>query len=675
MENPLHIKYEDTLRQGTDKLNKAIDYAADSRTIAEESRAIAEEGKNNADAAALEARKAAGEAEIAADHADAATSELENLKKDVGKAIENADSFSYEQEYDPERTYNKNNQVSYDGSTYIALVDRIKGVLPSDSSRWGLVARRGVDGMGAVSSINGKGPNENGNITIIPAEIGAASEQQLTNVTQQLEVNMVLVKGSGDGIADDTASIQNAIDSLEDGGILKFEPNKRYRITSTLQIDIGKILGIIGNNASIILDDDIVAFNIFGGLTTGSASPTDPNTQSVKYSINTFIENLRISSTINPSVGVGFKLSDTFGVRIKDCHLYELRKGIEVINRNRNLFITGNHIWNCSEYCVHYHEANVHQSIINNNHMSYAKTIIFFENGDVHNIQIVGNDLEGGYSQNNNHDNVIKAICEKVNTQISQLQIVGNSIEEHFCSLDGLVNLSRTFIHPRDLLEGEKAPYIGIWEIVGNEFSGSDVGIYLRSGFEGVISGNTFKNLRDYGIKCYEVVQSVTITSNTFSGNSNNLHLGGAFIMHGGSKNTTGELSNFIFADNVCTYLSKNAIVITKMNEQVELFEVFETIFSNNTLNTSVYSNEYPFVGFMFDIDVTTIHSLLISGNFCRPRAGNEHGMRVRAASANNMIVKDNCIRGLVARGGVNPIYYSFPTSATSIIKDNLPIQ
>lgn len=179
MENPLHIKYEDTLRQGTDKLNKAIDYATESRTLAQE-------GKENADAAAIEAREAAGEAGKAAERANTAASELEGLKEDVDEAIENADSFIYVKEYDPERIYNKNNMATYDGSTYIALEEN-KGVLPSDSTRWGLVARRGVDGMGAVASINNLGPSENGNITLTAAEVGAASAQEMNDVSQRVE--------------------------------------------------------------------------------------------------------------------------------------------------------------------------------------------------------------------------------------------------------------------------------------------------------------------------------------------------------------------------------------------------------------------------------------------------------------------------------------------------------
>lgn len=235
------IQRTDTLNEGREKLNAAIVYA-------EESRTIAQEGKDNADAAAVEAREAAGEAGVAAERADTAAAELEGLKAEVVAATENADSFIYVREYDPERTYYKNNMATYDGSTYIALEEN-KGVLPTDSTRWGLVARRGVDGMGAVSAVNNKGPNEDGNVVLTPEEIGAASAQGLDDISQKLSDAEKKIHFNTT-FSEDYATLQQAVDNTPPYGLLRVE-----RGIYNTNINIDKPITIDFNNSKLSYGD------------------------------------------------------------------------------------------------------------------------------------------------------------------------------------------------------------------------------------------------------------------------------------------------------------------------------------------------------------------------------------------------------------------------------------
>ena len=66
-------------------------------------------------------------------------------------------------------TYNFPNLIKWNGSTFIALKE-VAGLTPVDDGvNYRLVAQRGVDGTGAVSSVNGNGPDVNGNVEVIMA--------------------------------------------------------------------------------------------------------------------------------------------------------------------------------------------------------------------------------------------------------------------------------------------------------------------------------------------------------------------------------------------------------------------------------------------------------------------------------------------------------------------------
>lgn len=70
-------------------------------------------------------------------------------------------------DYNPTATFNFPNLIKSNGSTFIALQE-VQGVTPVDDGiNYRLVAQRGVDGTGAVSSVNGIAPDTNGNVQVI----------------------------------------------------------------------------------------------------------------------------------------------------------------------------------------------------------------------------------------------------------------------------------------------------------------------------------------------------------------------------------------------------------------------------------------------------------------------------------------------------------------------------
>ncbi|MER2154789.1 MAG: hypothetical protein ABS917_11390 [Solibacillus sp.] len=79
--------------------------------------------------------------------------------------IDNLKSY----DFDLNATYNFPNLIKWNGSTFITLQE-VTGLTPVDDGiNYRLVAQRGVDGTGAVSSVNGNGPDANGNVEVIMA--------------------------------------------------------------------------------------------------------------------------------------------------------------------------------------------------------------------------------------------------------------------------------------------------------------------------------------------------------------------------------------------------------------------------------------------------------------------------------------------------------------------------
>lgn len=75
------------------------------------------------------------------------------------------DSYKHVGDWQGSVEYKKNQEVLYNGSTYRAIEDN-KGTQPTDKSVWQLIAQRGVDGEGSVSSVNNILPDETGNIDL-----------------------------------------------------------------------------------------------------------------------------------------------------------------------------------------------------------------------------------------------------------------------------------------------------------------------------------------------------------------------------------------------------------------------------------------------------------------------------------------------------------------------------
>lgn len=225
-------------------------------------------------------------------------------------------------------TYSKNNIVSLNGSSFISLQDNNLNNTPDpngDTLYWGILARRGVDGTGAVNSVNGKV----GDVVLNASDVGAEETifKQSTEPTTpelndlwidtstlphtfkiyngttwdeigtKLEINdtttsttsvwssqktsdeiSVLstrlsdyISVSAFGNTKDSVTIQLALDYAESiGGVDVVVPSGIYEITSILQIPSNtKLIGLGAVTFKRMADISAIIINKSDGITGG----------------------------------------------------------------------------------------------------------------------------------------------------------------------------------------------------------------------------------------------------------------------------------------------------------------------------------------------------------------------------------------------------------------------
>ncbi|WP_249645713.1 MULTISPECIES: methyl-accepting chemotaxis protein [unclassified Lysinibacillus] len=84
----------------------------------------------------------------------------------ANQAAENIKGWGTAVEWDAVTNFEKNNVVTENGSTWQAKRQNTNSRPSMDNQDWILIARRGVDGTGSVSSVNGQSPDENGNVEL-----------------------------------------------------------------------------------------------------------------------------------------------------------------------------------------------------------------------------------------------------------------------------------------------------------------------------------------------------------------------------------------------------------------------------------------------------------------------------------------------------------------------------
>lgn len=135
--------------------------AEQQRVAAENSRVTTENARETAEQGRIMAETNRKTAEQEREQAE------QNRQQKLEELLAVLDHLDFKGEYNPARSYLPFNVVRFGRASYVALLE-VSGIQPSDDGvNWRLLAAGGIDGSGAVSTVNGIEPDELGNVKLI----------------------------------------------------------------------------------------------------------------------------------------------------------------------------------------------------------------------------------------------------------------------------------------------------------------------------------------------------------------------------------------------------------------------------------------------------------------------------------------------------------------------------
>ncbi|GDY10127.1 ATP-binding protein [Planctomycetia bacterium] len=205
--------------------------------------------------------------------------------------------------------------------------------------------------------------------------------------------NVMGFGAKGDGIADDTEALQHTLDSGD--GVLRLNKGT-YRITKPLVLDLTKTgFGAVrgeGGASRIVMAGAGPAIRIIGDH-QGTASPSSVQPHTWDKERFPTITGIEIVGEHPDSVGI--ELRKTMKCVISQVLIRRCRIGVHLVERNRDFLLADSHLYDNHEIGLFFDRCNLHQIIVHGCHISWNKVAgIKSLGGDVHNLQIVGNDIE-----------------------------------------------------------------------------------------------------------------------------------------------------------------------------------------------------------------------------------------------------------------------------------------
>ena len=197
----------------------------------------------------------------------------------------------------------------------------------------------------------------------------------------------------GDGKVDDTEPIRHAI--TQGDGVVRFGRGS-YRISETIEVRLAECdrLSIEGSegNAKVIMAGKGPAFR-FVGTHDGTADPAGVRSTVSQSQRLPMISGIEIEGDHEEADGI--ECVGTFQPIISRVLLRELRHGIVLTKRNRNVLISDCQIYHNRGVGIFMNRVNLHQTNITGNHISYNRLGgIRIQGSEIRNLQITGNDIE-----------------------------------------------------------------------------------------------------------------------------------------------------------------------------------------------------------------------------------------------------------------------------------------
>lgn len=296
----------------------------------------------------------------------------------------------------------------------------------------------------------------------------------------------------GDGKTDETAALQHAVDQ---GGLIEFPPGK-FVIQKTLLLDLAKNgpIGLRGaaGTTEIIMRGTGPAIRL-----TGSHKGTaDPKSWSEKTRLQERFPTITgLAIRGENADAVGLELVETAKPTIQNVLIRECRVGIHLRQRNRDVLIADSHIYDNHDYGIFLDQVNLHQMNICGCHISYNKAAaIAMVGGDLHNIQITGNDLEYSHSADLKRPDTADILIDARTGIASEITIASNTIQ-------GKASVGGTNLKVVGRTGPDGFPSARLIAITGNILGSQSTSLLLQNAQRVTVTGNTIYDGHTVGLK------------------------------------------------------------------------------------------------------------------------------------------------------------------------------
>lgn len=290
----------------------------------------------------------------------------------------------------------------------------------------------------------------------------------------------------GDGKTDDTEALQHC---LQDGnGVVEF-PRGDYLISKPLVVELAQrgrfALKGMGGTAKLIMAGPGPAIS----LVATHAGSADPNTfrpeEWAKERMPTVSE-IEIEGR-HPEAD-GIHINGVMQPTLTSVLIRQVRTGIYVTQRARNILISHCHIYHNTGIGIHLDKLNLHQINIIGCHISYNRLGgIRVENCEIRNFQITGNDIEY-----NNNRSLKVPDADDIPTAEIYIDVGNGSVREGTIASNTIqATYSKNGANIRFIGAGEgKNHKMGMWCITGNLIGSQENNIHLTSVRGISITGN-----------------------------------------------------------------------------------------------------------------------------------------------------------------------------------------
>ena len=317
----------------------------------------------------------------------------------------------------------------------------------------------------------------------------------------------------GDGVADDTAALQHTLDSGD--GVLRLNKGT-YRITKPLVLDLtktgfGAVRGESGTSR-IVMAGAGPAIRVIGDH-QGTASPSSVQPHTWDKERFPTITGIEIVGEHPDSVGI--ELRKTMKCVISQVLVRRCRIAVHLVERNRDFVLTDAHLYDNHEIGLFFDRCNLHQIIVQGCHISWNKVAgIKSLGGDVHNLQIVGNDIEYNNSTAGDrssqpladlsqHPSGSEILFDATDGVISEVAISGNTIQATVQTGGANIRIVGAEVErPQraDAPKTQKVDTAHLINITGNVLGSQWRAVELRNVSRVTITGNTIYDSADLSV-------------------------------------------------------------------------------------------------------------------------------------------------------------------------------